>query len=205
MLVAQDSVRNMTSFRTLARNRDFTVLWVGQTISELGSRVSLFVFPLLAWQLTHSTLAAAAVEALHLLGLCGALLPAGGLADRTDRRRLMRLASGSGLALSTSLAVAGAVGQLTVPHLAAVALLTGVGAGTFSPAETSAVRSVVPDEQLATALSQVQARQHVAGLVGGPLGGLLYAATRWLPFAADAVSYAVAWLLLGRIRTDLSS
>ncbi|HEY6933307.1 MAG TPA: MFS transporter [Marmoricola sp.] len=194
----------MTSFRTLARNRDFTVLWVGQTISELGSRVSLFVFPLLAWQLTHSTLAAAAVEALHLLGLCGALLPAGVLADRTDRRRLMRLASGSGLALYTSLAVAGAVGQLTVAHLAAVALLTGVGAGTFSPAETSAVRSVVPDEQLATALSQVQARQHVAGLVGGPLGGLLYAATRWLPFAADAVSYAVAWLLLGRIRTDLS-
>jgi len=194
----------MTSFRDLARNHDFTVLWVGQTISELGSRVSMFVFPLLAWQLTHSTLLAAAVEALHLLGLCGALLPAGVLADRMDRRRLMRLASGSGVLLYGSLVLAGLLGTLTIPHLAVVALLTGVGAGVFSPAETSAVRTVVPNEDLATALSQVQARQHVAGLLGGPVGGLLYGVTRWLPFAADAVSFAVSWVLLGRIRTDLT-
>jgi MFS family permease len=197
-------LRVMASFRELSRNHDFTVLWVGQTISELGSRVSMFVFPLLAWQLTHSTLAAAAVEALHLLGLCGALLPAGVLADRADRRRLMRLASGSGLVLYGSLVAAGLLGTLTVPHLAVVALLTGVGAGVFSPAETSAVRTVVPNEDLATALSQVQARQHVASLLGGPLGGVLYGAARWLPFAADAVSLAVSWVLLGRIRTDLS-
>jgi MFS family permease len=197
-------VRNMTGFRDLARNHDFTVLWLGQTISELGSRVSMFVFPLLAWQLTHSTLAAAAVEALHLLGLCGALLPAGVLADRMDRRRLMRLASGSGVGLYGSLVAAGLLGTLTIPHLAVVALLTGVGAGVFSPAETSAVRTVVPNEDLATALSQVQARQHVASLLGGPVGGVLYGVTRWLPFAADTVSFAASWVLLGRIRTDLS-
>ena len=74
-----------------------------------------------------------------------------------------------------SLAVAGVLGALTVPHLFAVALLTGVGAGVFAPAEMSAVRTVVPTEQLPTALSQHQARQHVANLVGGPLGGVLYA------------------------------
>ena len=81
-------LRNMTGYRTLARNHDFTALWVGQTVSELGSAVSMFVFPLLAFALTGSTLAAAAAEALHLLGLAGALLPAGVLADRVDRRRL---------------------------------------------------------------------------------------------------------------------
>ncbi|HET8604867.1 MAG TPA: MFS transporter [Marmoricola sp.] len=194
----------MSRFRDLGRNHDFTVLWVGQTISELGSRVSMFVFPLLAWHLTHSTLAAALIETLHLVGLCGMLLPAGVLADRVDRRRLMRLASGSGVVLYGSLVAGGVLGALTIPHLAVVALLTGVGAGLFSPAETSAVRSVVPDDELATALSQIQARQHVAGLLGGPLGGVLYVATRWLPFAADAISYAVAWTLLGRIRADLS-
>ena len=42
----------MTGYRHLARNHDFTVLWVGQTVSELGSRVSMFVFPLLAYRLT---------------------------------------------------------------------------------------------------------------------------------------------------------
>ena len=85
-----------------------------------------------------------------------------------------------------------------------VALLTGVCAGVFAPTEMSAVRAVVPTEQLPTALSQQQARQHVASLVGGPLGGALYAVTRWVPFLFDAVTFAVSWVLLGRIRTDLS-
>ena len=198
-------VRIMTGYRDLARNHDFTVLWIGQTISELGSRVSMFVFPLLAYQLTGSALVAGAAEAVHLLGLAGTLLPAGVLADRLDRRRLMRWASGSGVLLYGSLVVAGLADALTVPHLLVVALLTGAGSGLFAPAEVSAVRAVVPTEDLPTALSQNQARQHIAGLVGGPLGGLLYGVARWLPFAADAVSFAVSWVLLGRIRTDLSA
>ncbi|MFC6341197.1 family 1 glycosylhydrolase, partial [Nocardioides hankookensis] len=75
----------------------------------------------------------------------------------------------------------------------------------FGPAEMSAVRAVVAEEDLPTALSQNQARQHVAGLLGAPLGGVLFSVTRWLPFAADAVSFAFSWVLLGRIRTDLSA
>jgi MFS family permease len=196
-------LRNMTGYRTLARNHDFTALWVGQTISALGSAVSMFVFPLLAFALTGSTLAAAAAEALHLLGLAGALLPAGVLADRVDRLRLLRTSSAAGVLLYGSLAAAGVAGALTLPHLLVVAALTGVAAGVFMPAETAAVRAVVGTDDLPTALSQVQARQHVASLLGAPLGGLLYAATRWLPFAADAVSYALSFVLLGRIRADL--
>jgi predicted MFS family arabinose efflux permease len=66
------------------------------------------------------------------------------------------------------------------------------------------VRAVVTTEELPTALSQNQARQHVASLLGAPLGGLLYGVTRWLPFAADALSYLLSFVLLGRIRTDLA-
>ena len=93
---------------------------------------------------------------------------------------------------------------MTLPHLLLVAFASGAAAGVFAPTEMSAVRTVVPRDQLPTALSQNQARQHVAGLVGGPLGGALYAVAQWLPFAFDAVTYAVSWVLLGRLRTDLS-
>lgn len=190
--------------RALLRNHDFTVLWVGQTINELGSRMSLFVFPLIAYGLTGSALWAAAAEALHLVGYCGLLLPAGVLADRTDRLQLMRAASATGCALYVSLVVASLTAGLTVGHLLAVALLSGATAGLFAPVETSAIRTVVPDDQLAAALSQNQARQHVASLVGGPLGGALLSLARWLPLAVDAASYALSWLLLGRVRADLS-
>jgi hypothetical protein len=194
----------MTTFRELRSNHDFTVLWVGQTVSELGTQVSMFAFPLVTFAITGSALLAGLAGGLELLGTALALLPAGLLADRVHRGRVMRLAAGGGVLLYASLAVAGALGELTVPHLFAVALLSGACAGVFAPAEMSAVRAVVPPEQLPTALSQQQARQHVGSLLGGPLGGALYAVTRWAPFLFDAMTFAVSWLMLGRIRTDLS-
>ncbi|WP_295660447.1 MFS transporter [uncultured Nocardioides sp.] len=195
----------MPGFRSLAANRDFTVLWVGETVNQLGSRVSVFVFPLLAYSLSGSVLVAACVEAAHLLGTAVVLLPAGALADRIDRRVLMLAASGSGALLYASLVVAGLLGTLTIPHLAVVGLLTGVTAGVFGPAQISAVRSVVSTADLATALSQNQARRHVASLLGGPVGGALYSLSRWAPFAFDALTFAISCLTLTRIRTDLSA
>jgi MFS family permease len=197
-------VAHMSSTRALLRNHDFTVLWIGQTISELGSRMSMFVFPLLAYAITGSAMWAAAAEAASIAGMVATLLPAGVLADRLHRRRLMRTASATGVVLYGSLVAAELTIGISIGHLLLVAVLTGAGAGLFAPAETSAVRTVVADEDLAAALSQNQARQHVASLVGGPFGGALFSLFRWLPFAVDAVSYAASWLLLGRIRTDLS-
>src|SRR3954452_7938121 len=135
-------VRDMTSYRELARNHDFTILWVGETVSELGSTMSLFVFPLLAYHLTHSTLVAALLTTADLLGMAAMTLPAGVLADRYDRRPLMLCSSATGAVLYASLAVAGSLGALTVPHLAAVALASGVARGVFQPAQMAAIRSV---------------------------------------------------------------
>lgn len=195
----------MPGYRQLARNRDFTVLWIGDTVSELGSALSMFVFPLITYALTGSALTAAAAEAAYLGGLCATLLPAGVLADRVDRKRIMLASSATGCAAYTSLAVAGATGHLTLPHLIGVALVAGIASGAFNPAQTSAIRSVVSTADLPTALSQNQARQHVASLLGGPLGGALYAVTRWLPFAVDAITFAIACLTVSRVRTDLSA
>lgn len=196
-------VRNVTGYRQLARNRDFTILWVGETISELGSTMALFVFPLLGFQLTHSTFAAALLTTADMLGMAATTLPAGVLADRYDRRMLMFCSSAVGAALYASLVVAGCLGALTMPHLFLVALGSGITAGVFQPAQMAAIRTVVDTEDLPTAFSQNQARQHVASLLGGPLGGVLYVVRAWAPFAVDAASFLVSCVTLSRIRTDL--
>jgi MFS family permease len=196
-------VRDMTGYRQLARNRDFTILWVGETISELGSTMALFVFPLLGYQLTHSTLDAAFLATADMLGMAVMTLPAGVLADRYDRKRLMVCSSAAGAALYASLVVAGVLGSLTMPHLFLVALGSGVTAGIFQPAQMAAIRTVVATEDLPTAFSQNQARMHVASLLGGPLGGVLYVVRVWVPFAVDAASFLVSCVTVSRIRTDL--
>ena len=195
----------MTGYRDLARNRDFTVLWAGETINELGSAVSLFAYPLLAYALTHSAYLTSLVEALFLLGMVGATLPGGVLADRVDRRAIMRTASGISAVMYAALAVLTISGHLVVVELAIAALLTGIAAGVYGPAQSSAIRSVVSNEELSTALAQDQARQHVGSLLGGPLGGALYAVSRGLPFVADAISYLISTITVSRIRTSLAA
>ena len=197
-------LRIVTTYRRLARNHDFTVLWTGEAVSQLGSQMSMFVFPLVGYALTGSAVLAGLPVVAYTLGMVLVLLPAGVVVDRSDRRRVMLWASGSGVVLYASLAIAALTGQLTMPHLVAVALLTGIGAGVFGPAEASAVRSVVDREDLPTALSQSQARQHIAALLGAPLGGVLYGVARSLPFVVDAVTFAASFVTLSRLRTDLS-
>src|SRR5680860_902439 len=107
----------VTSYRTLARNRDFTRLWVGEAISQLGTTASLFVFPLVGYALTGSALLAGLPVAAYTLGIALALLPAGVVADQFDRRRVLLTASAAGFVLSGSLAVAGLAGSITLPHL----------------------------------------------------------------------------------------
>ena len=87
----------MPSYRALARNHDFTALWVGATVAELGTRVSIFAMPLVAYAMTDSAFWAATAEAVYLIGMVGMLLPAGVIADRGDRLRIMRLAHGSAI------------------------------------------------------------------------------------------------------------
>ncbi len=194
----------MTSYRTLARNSDFTRLWTGEAVSQLGTAASLFVLPLLGYALTGSALLAALPVAAQTLGIALSLLPAGVVADQLDRRLVLVGSSAVGLVLTASLAVAGFLGMMTMPHLILVALGTGVVAGFYMPTEMSAVRSVVSREDLPTAISQNQARHHIASLVGGPLGGVLYAVAKPLPFLVDAVTYAFSLLTVSRVRADLS-
>src|SRR5207247_174307 len=62
--------------------------------------------------------------------------------------------------------------------------------------------SVVQDHQLPAALARNQARDATALLAGAPLGGVLFAAGRIVPFVFDAVSYLVSVCSLLLIRAE---
>jgi predicted MFS family arabinose efflux permease len=187
----------------LRRNRDFQLLWIGQAISALGSRVSSVAYPLLVLALTGSPAQAGIVGFAATIPYLLIQLPAGVFVDRVDRRRAMLACDGGRLVALAGLAAAVATGNSPVALIAAVALVEGCLTVVFNLAELSAVQLLVPSTQLEPALAQNEARVRGAGLLGQPLGGVLFGLGRAVPFAADAVSYAVSLVTLAAIRRPL--
>ena len=187
----------------LRRNRDFQLLWIGQTLSALGSRVSALAFPLLVFVTTGSPAKAGIVVFAGTLPLLLFTLPAGVIVDRLDRKRVM-IACDTARALALgSIPIAIGFDRLTFAHVVAVAAIDGIGYVFFDVADRAALRHVVPFEQLPAAVSQIQAREYAALLVGKPLGGLLFGLGRTLPFVFEAISYAVSVVTVLLIRPRL--
>jgi MFS family permease len=201
-LTSADAVPSPPS---LWRHHDFVILWCGETVSQLGSSMSFFIFPIIGYGLSGSTTQAALALTAYTLGSILFRLQAGALIDRWNRKRVLLLSNVAGASLYASLVVGWVIGELTLVHVVVIALLTGVAGSFYSPAENAAIRQVVPPQQIPTALSQNQARQHLASLVGPPVAGVLYAIGRALPFIVDAVSYALAAVAVTRLHAPLDA
>ncbi len=185
----------------LWRNRDFMLLWSGQLVSSVGSRVSLLAFPLLVLAITHSPAQAGLIAALRGIPYALFVLPAGALIDRWDRKRVMILCdSGRALALG-SIPLALIFGHLTIAQLYIVSLVEGTLFTFFNLAETACLPRVVSKEQLSTAVAQNMVIDSTSGLLGPSLGGALYSIGRAIPFLTDAISYAASVLSLFFIKT----
>jgi predicted MFS family arabinose efflux permease len=75
----------------------------------------------------------------------------------------------------------------------------------YNLAEVAALPRVVPRAQLPQASALNQAGYAAAGIAGPALGTALYQVSRALPFAVDALSYAVSACTLWRLRGDFSA
>jgi MFS family permease len=196
-------VANPDPSPSLWRNRDFVLLSGGLAVSMLGSRITATAYPLLVLALTGSAAQAGLVGFLAMLPHLLFQLPGGVLVDRWHRRTVMLVADG-GRALAIGSLVAGlALDELTVAWIGAVAFVEGSLAVFFQLAEQGAVRSVVPRAQLTPALATNEARTRAAGLLGRPLGGILFDLGRAVPFLVDALSYATSFLAVALVRTPL--
>jgi MFS family permease len=185
----------------LWRHRDFLLLWGGQSVSELGSAVTLVALPLVALVLLHATtLEIGLLSSAATLPFLVIALPAGLIVDRIAKRRLMIACDIGRTLIIGSVPVAAAVGALTLAQLFAVALLTGVGTVFFDVAYQSYVPGLIGREQLADGNGKLAATQSFAQVAGPSLGGVLYGLLRAGAMTADALSYAVSSAAMLAIR-----
>jgi predicted MFS family arabinose efflux permease len=188
---------------SLTGNRDFAILWLGDTASELGSAMSMLVFPLLGYALTHSTTQAALATTAFFAAGTIMRLPAGALVDRWSRRRVLLISNLASAGVLGVLALLVATGVGSIAQLVVAVALAGAVETFFSPAASASLRAVVASEDLAQAYTRMQARHHVAALIGPPLGGALFAVAASLPFVVDTVSFAAFAVAVLFLRSPL--
>ena len=188
----------------LRRNRSYMLLMSGLTAESLGAGIALFAVPLVAYGITGSVVQAGLVAAVGQAGALLATLPAGVVADRVDRRRLVVGAATVGALLWATVAVTAATGALTAWHLAAVLFGASVVGALVDPATSGAFRSVVPVPQLPTALAAAQGRDAAASLLSGPVGGVLYAVAHAVPLAAAAIGHLATAVCTWFVREPLN-
>ncbi|MEV0730566.1 MFS transporter [Polymorphospora sp. NPDC050346] len=180
----------------LRRNFRFQVLWIGGATSTLGSSLTWLAFPLLILAVTGSPALAGLAATCRMGAKIIMSLPAGVFVDRLDRRRILLTSEAIRCLSMATLAIAILADEARLSHIIAVAVINGAADAFFGPAHATAIRAVVPAEQLPVAYAQEESRLHAASLAGPPLGGLLFNLGRVFPFLVDAVTYAVSMVCI---------
>jgi len=177
-------------------NRNFLLLWQGQTVSRLGDQA--FSVAMMFW-LKEATGSASLMGFLMTASaLPGVLLtPFGGtFADRHSRVRILvvcDLLCGAGVLGLAALMGTSHAKTAILAALFGVAVLGGVVRAFFMPAIAAAIPDLVPPESLAAANSANQFTVQTSMLAGQGVGGVLYRLLGApLLFLADGLSFLFA-------------
>ena len=191
--------------RSLWRHRDFLLLWGGQSVSEIGSSVTVLALPLAAVVLLNaSTFQVGLLTAMSTVPFLLVALPAGALVDRAAKHRLMMWCDLGRLLLMASVPLATFLPglHLTFLHLLVVALLAGVLTVFFDVAYQSYLPVLLERDDLVDGNGKLGTTQSFAQFAGPSLGGVLVGALGAArALIADAASYGLSALSLFLIRT----
>ncbi len=193
----------MSQVGGLGRHPNFLKLWGGQTISLLGSEITLLALPLTAILVLKVTplelgvLGAAQSAPFLLLSL-----PAGVWVDRLPRRPLLVGADLGRAFLLGCVPIVAFFGTLHIELLYAVGLGVGALTAIFDVAYQSFLPEVVARGQLVEGNAKLEISRSVGQIVGPSAGGLL---VQWLTapiaIAADSVSFVISAMAFATLRS----
>jgi len=195
------SIKRMKFVRAL-KSRPFAMIWIGQTISNLGDGIFYLA---LAWQVLLMTHSATAMGIVLIAGMIPRLvfvLIGGVTADRLPRRLIILWSDGGRGVVVLLISILGFTGHLQFWHLIVEALIFGVVDGFFNPAVLAITPDLVEKDDLASANALTSLGATLAQLLGPALGAGFIALTGPMgAFSANALSFfiSVAFLLPVRI------
>ena len=172
----------------LRRNRNFRLLYIGQTISQLGDWFNAVAVYALLLDLTGSATAVATVMIVQYLPVALVGPIAGVVVDRVDRRKLMIGTDVLRGCLILALLVVRRADQVWIVYVV-MALVFGAQAF-FEPARTSTIPNVTTDAELLPANALSSATWSAMLAIGASIGGVVTAVFgRNVAFVINALSF----------------
>ncbi len=200
--------------------RPYRTLFAASTISNLGDGIGMVAYPWLASAVTRDPLLVSLIIVAQRLPWLVFSLPAGVIADRFERRRIMVLANTARAVLTAVVAISVlAIGdRLPGPDeldgleaaldtnvagylvVLTATLLLGIAEVLYDNTAQTIMPSLVDDDQLERANGRLWSTEQVMNTLLGPaLGAALLIATFALPFGVDAVTFALSAFLISRL------
>ncbi|MUG95873.1 MFS transporter [Scytonema sp. UIC 10036] len=183
------------------RFRNFSLYYIGQAISLVGTSMTQVATAWLVYHLTSSA---------WLLGLVGfvtqiptfVLIPLGGIvADRWNRHRILTVAQILGMLKSLSLTSLALTSTINIWHIIVLSLVQGIVNAFEIPTRQAFLPETVGRENLENAIALYSSLVSVATMVGPAVAGLLNAAFgAGVCFAIDSISYIAVIIALLAMR-----
>ncbi len=185
----------------LAGLRDFLLIWVGQLISAVGSRLSSFALGIWVLRTTGSTTNFAMTFVAMTIPALVVSTVAGALVDRWDRRRTMIACDLLSAATMLVLAGLGATDHLTIWHVYAAVGAASLFDAFRAPAFAASIPLLATKEQLPRVNGMAQTGRAVAEIMGPLLAGMLVSSISLLGILIlDALTFVVGMSTLAAAR-----
>ncbi|HET7405089.1 MAG TPA: MFS transporter [Candidatus Bathyarchaeia archaeon] len=168
-----ETVTVKPSFRRVLSNRSFSLLWVGQVVSQSGDFIFDVVALWLVLQLTGDIFKVGLTTAIIFLPpvLVGPI--AGVYVDRYNRRDILLLSNILQAAIVASIALLYYVGALSFILLLVLLFILNTGAQFVRPTVSATIPSIVSKDDLAAANGLFSITQSLNQIAGFGVGGLL--------------------------------
>ena len=193
--------RRLNPFRTLARHRNFRLFWLGQTTSLVGTWMQQVAIGWLALDLSNDPFLVGLVSAAGTFPILLLSLPAGVLADRIEKLRVVKIAQVLMLIEASLLWWFAWSQRMTIDWLLALALFGGTLSAFEIPARQSLIIDLVVKEDLQDAIALNSGGFNLARILGPSAAALVIAqlGLAWC-FGVNALSYLAVLVGLWMIR-----
>jgi MFS family permease len=184
---ASDSVFGDASFRRF---------WFARLCTTIGYQILTVAVGWQMYDLTRDAFMLGLVGLVQFLPSVVLILMSGHVADRFDRRRIVRTCQGLEALIAVAMAVASLSGRINPEHIFVFVALIGATRAFETPTLQALLPSVVMPRQLPRAVALSSSAVQAAIIIGPAIGGFAYVAGPGVVYAMSATLFAIAAVLV---------